>query len=100
MGATLSSRAQWTSVSDGAAGKLEINPQNEQLMMEIADFTEAFISKHPAEAVKIFKKPFVWNSGLDPISFTSLDDIEARFVFHSNLKELKFDFDSMTWVLS
>ncbi|RDD37641.1 Armadillo repeat-containing protein 4, partial [Trichoplax sp. H2] len=77
MGATLSSRAQWTSASEGAVGKLEINPQNEQLLTEIAEFTEVFPSKYPAEAEKIFNKPFTWNSSLDPISFTSLDEIEA-----------------------
>lgn len=94
MGATLSSRAQWTSVSDDAAGKLEINPQNEQLLMEIADFTQAFPSKHPAESVKIFNKPFVWKSGLDPISFTSLDDIEARLVFYHNYEKIVISLQS------
>ena len=73
MGATLSSRAQWTSASDHGKGKLEFTPQNEALLNDVITNVEMLVSQNPREADTVFKDPFKWHSTLKPDAFGSLN---------------------------
>lgn len=73
MGATLSSRAQWTSVSDRGRGKLEFTPQNEALVNDVISNVESLVSQNPREAETVFKEPFKWHSTLKSDAFGSLN---------------------------
>ena len=71
MGATLSSRIEWTSASD-KGGKLDFNKSNEELLLQILKYLEVLYKEHPREAAVLFKRPFVWNSSLPLSQFSSL----------------------------
>ncbi len=71
MGATLSSRAEWTSASD-KGGKLDFSKANEALLLEILKYVETLCNDHPREAIVIFKRPFVWKTSL---SFNQFDQL-------------------------
>ncbi|XP_032241492.2 outer dynein arm-docking complex subunit 2 [Nematostella vectensis] len=73
MGATLSSRAQWTSASDHGKGKLAFTPQNETLLNDIVQNIEGMVNKNPHEAEVVFKEPFKWHTHLKPEAFGSLN---------------------------
>ena len=75
MGATLSSRAQWTSVST-TGNKLDFTKSNEELLKDILSFVEAFPTQHPGEAGVVFKRPFVWETSLSPDKFLNLNEDE------------------------
>ena len=79
MGATLSSRAQWTSVS-ATGNKLDFTKSNEELLKDILSFVEAFPTQHPGEAGAVFKRPFVWETSLSPDKFLNLsaDEYDKR----------------------
>lgn len=81
MGATLSSRAQWTSVST-AGNKLDFTKSNEELLRDILSFVESFPTQHPSEAGVVFKRPFVWETSLSPDKLLNLDaDVyDKRFI--------------------
>lgn len=63
MGATLSSRAEWTSASE-KGGKLDFSKSNETLLLEILKYLENLCKERPREAMVVFKRPFVWNSSI------------------------------------
>lgn len=71
MGATLSSRAEWTSATD-KGGKLDFSKANEAVMLEILGYVEALCNDHPREATVLFKRPFVWSSSLSLTNFEKL----------------------------
>lgn len=71
MGATLSSRLQWTSASD-KGGKLDFSKANEAVLLEILKYIEVLCKDHSREATVVFKRPFVWESSLSPTSFDQL----------------------------
>ena len=81
MGATLSSRAQWTSVST-TGNKLDFTKSNEELLKDILSFVESFPSQHPSEAGVVFKRPFVWETSLSPDKFLNLseDEYDKRLI--------------------
>ncbi|XP_070570659.1 outer dynein arm-docking complex subunit 2-like isoform X2 [Ptychodera flava] len=70
MGQTLTRAAQWTSASDGGAGKLEFTPINETILNNIIKFVESFPGKHPKEAQMTFKKALEWQTSLEPSAFS------------------------------
>ena len=81
MGATLSSRAQWTSVST-TGNKLDFTKSNEELLKDILSFVESFPTQHPSEAGVVFKRPFVWETSLSPDKFLNLseDEYDKRLI--------------------
>ena len=81
MGATLSSRAQWTSVST-TTSKLDFTKSNEELLKDILSFVESFPTQHPCEAEVVFKRPFVWETSLTPDKFLNLstDEYDKRLM--------------------
>ena len=80
MGATLSSRVEWTSASS-KGGKLDFSKTNENIMREIVKYVENLCRNNPREAQVVFKHPFTWTSSLAFSSFHSLksgDEYELR----------------------
>ena len=80
MGATLSSRVEWTSASS-KGGKLDFSKTNENILREIVRYVQNLCRSHPREAQVVFKHPFAWNSPLDISTFHSLksgDEYELR----------------------
>ena len=80
MGATLSSRVEWTSASS-KGGKLDFSKTNESILREIVRYVENLTRSHPREAQVVFKHPFVWTSPLSLSTFQSLhsgDEYELR----------------------
>ena len=71
MGATLSSRVEWTSASQ-KGGKLDFSKTNENILREIVKYVETLCRSNPREAQVVFKHPFVWKSSLGLSSFDSL----------------------------
>lgn len=71
MGATLSSRIEWTSAGE-KGGKLDFNKSNEELLLQVLKYLEILYKEHPREASVLFKRPFVWNSSLPLSHFNSL----------------------------
>lgn len=63
MGATLSSRAEWTSATD-KGGRLDFSKANEAVLLDILGYVQALCSDHPREATVLFKRPFAWHSSL------------------------------------
>jgi hypothetical protein len=74
MGATLSSRAEWTSARD-KGGKLDFSKANEALLVEIMGYVEALCQEHAREATVLFKRPFVWSSSLLLSNFEELTSL-------------------------
>ncbi|XP_039379911.1 outer dynein arm-docking complex subunit 2 isoform X2 [Mauremys reevesii] len=64
MGVALTRAAQWTSAGSGT-GTLELTPLNESLLNDIIKFAENFSSRHPQEAVFVFREPLEWKTQLD-----------------------------------
>lgn len=79
MGATLSSRTEWTSASE-KGGKLDFSKANEELLMEILTNVETLSRDNPREASVLFKRPFAWNSSLALSHFDSLSQNENYVV--------------------
>lgn len=71
MGATLSSRAEWTSARE-KGGKLDFSKANEALLLEILRYVEILFKDHPREASVVFKRSFVWQSSLALSQFEKL----------------------------
>ena len=71
MGATLSSRVEWTSASS-KAGKLDFSKTNENILREIVKYLENLCRSNPREAQVVFKHPFLWSSPASLSSFESL----------------------------
>lgn len=71
MGATLSSRVEWTSASD-KGGKLDFSKTNENILREIVKYVETLCRNNPREALVVFKHPFVWQSSLGLSNFEPL----------------------------
>lgn len=85
MGATLSSRVEWTSASN-KGGKLDFSKTNENILREIVKYVENLCRNNPREAQVVFKHPFVWTSSLGLSNFSSLksgDDYVLRSVAES-----------------
>ena len=85
MGATLSSRVEWTSASN-KGGKLDFSKTNENILREIVKYVENLCRNNPREAQVVFKHPFVWTSSLTLSNFSSLksgDDYVLRLVAES-----------------
>lgn len=81
MGATLSSRAEWTSARD-KGGKLDFSKANEAVLLEILSYVEGLYKDHPREATVIFKRPFVWKSSLSLSKFENLRTVSNdEYVF-------------------
>ncbi len=72
MGATLSSRIQWTSAGD-KGGKLDFNKSNEELLVQVLKYLDVLNGEYPRESSVLFKRPFVWNSSLPLSQFSSLE---------------------------
>ncbi|KFO09321.1 Armadillo repeat-containing protein 4 [Balearica regulorum gibbericeps] len=64
MGAALARAAQWTAAGSGT-GTLEITPLNESLLNQIIKFVDDFSTRHPQEAVFVFREPLEWKTQLD-----------------------------------
>lgn len=81
MGATLSSRAEWTSATD-KGGKLDFSKANEAVLLDILGYVQALCSDHPREATVLFKRPFVWSSSLNLEKLSKLPSGEyiSRYV--------------------
>ena len=75
MGATLSSRAEWTSANE-KGGKLDFSKTNESLLLETLKYVQALCKDHPREACVVFKRPFVWKSSLSLPGFDNLKQDE------------------------
>jgi len=73
MGATLSSRVEWTSASD-KGGKLDFSKTNENILREIVKYVETLCRNNPREAQVVFKHPFVWKS---PLSLSNFEPLRA-----------------------
>jgi len=72
MGQTLASAVQWTPATEnGGRGKLELTKANEVILNKIIAFVDGFSSKHNAESKLTFKEPFIWNTDLSPLEFSS-----------------------------
>ena len=81
MGATLSSRTEWTSARD-KGGKLDFSKTNEAVLVEILKYVESLCREHPREATVLFKRPFVWRSSLAFTDFERLRQIpNEEYVF-------------------
>ena len=81
MGATLSSRTEWTSATD-KGGKLDFSKANEAVLVEILKYVEDLCKEHPREATVVFKRPFVWKSSLAFNQFERLKQIpNEEYVF-------------------
>lgn len=74
MGATLSSRAEWTSARE-KGGKLDFSKANEALLLEILSYVETLCKEHPRETTVVFKRPFTWLSSLDLTQLEKLRNI-------------------------
>ena len=74
MGASLSTRAEWTSAAGGtgSSGKLEFSKQNESLLIDLARYVQHLVSGHQREADVVFKRPFQWKSRLSASDFQQL----------------------------
>ena len=72
MGATLSSRAEWTSARE-KGGKLDFSKANEALLLEILGYVETLSLEYSREALVVFKRPFVWSSSLPVSAFEKLN---------------------------
>ncbi|NXP00246.1 ARMC4 protein, partial [Certhia brachydactyla] len=68
MGVALARAAQWTAAGS-ATGTLEITPLNQYLLNQIIKFAEDFSTKHPQEAVYVFREPLEWETQLDSSVF-------------------------------
>lgn len=81
MGATLSSRIEWTSAGE-TGGKLDFSRSNEQLLHDMLSYVETIATEHPTEAGAVFKRPFVWNTWLQLSNFSGLsrDLYDIRYV--------------------
>ncbi|KFP36880.1 Armadillo repeat-containing protein 4, partial [Chlamydotis macqueenii] len=64
MGVALARAAQWTAAGSGT-GTLEITPLNESLLNQIIKFAEDFSTRHPQEAMFVFREPLEWKTQLD-----------------------------------
>ena len=71
MGATLSSRTQWTSASS-KGGILNFSTGDGQLLSEISRFIDDLCKFHSLEASLVFKTPFKWKSKTSWPQFNSL----------------------------
>ena len=81
MGATLSSRAEWTSAG-GSTGKLDFSRNNEQLLQDISSYVETITNDHLHESEVQFQRPFIWTTSLPVSVFSTVssDDYDIRFV--------------------
>eukprot|EP00075_Anas_platyrhynchos_P017118 XP_027306371.1 armadillo repeat-containing protein 4 isoform X1 [Anas platyrhynchos] len=79
MGAALARAAQWTAAGYGT-GTLEITPLNEALLNQIIKFAEDFSTRHPQEAVVVFKEPLEWKTQLDSSAFGEGYEIDGETV--------------------
>ena len=73
MGATLSSRTEWTSASE-KGGKLDFSKADGELLLEILKHVETLCRDYPREASVQFKRPFLWKSSLVFSQFNSLSN--------------------------
>ena len=83
MGATLSSRAEWTSARD-KGGKLDFSKANEALLLEILGYVESLCMEHHREASVVFKRAFAWQSSLAFAQFHKLKHEEDYVVRYSS----------------
>nr|XP_013047199.2 outer dynein arm-docking complex subunit 2 isoform X3 [Anser cygnoides] len=79
MGAALARAAQWTAAGYGT-GTLEITPLNEALLNQIIKFAEDFSTRHPQEAVVVFKEPLEWKTQLGCSAFGEGYEIDGATV--------------------
>ncbi|XP_069715550.1 outer dynein arm-docking complex subunit 2 [Phaenicophaeus curvirostris] len=77
MGVALSKAFQWTTVDSGT-DTLEVTPLNENLLKQIIKFAVDFSSKHPQEAVFVFREPLEWETRLDYSIFEQGEGYEIR----------------------
>ena len=75
MGQTLQKAAEWTSAREGAGGKLEYTPANENILNKIIQFTEGFGGQNPDEAGIQFKQALTWITTLNASHFSGGDYI-------------------------
>uniref|UniRef100_A0A8B9I0Z0 Outer dynein arm docking complex subunit 2 n=1 Tax=Anser brachyrhynchus TaxID=132585 RepID=A0A8B9I0Z0_9AVES len=79
MGAALARAAQWTAAGYGT-GTLQITPLNEALLNQIIKFAEDFSTRHPQEAVVVFKEPLEWKTQLGCSAFGEGYEIDGATV--------------------
>ena len=101
MGAALSSRAEWTSASEGK-GKLDFSKTNEALLSDVVHYVEALCREHQREAEVVFKRSFVWTSSLSLSSFDRLKppDYTTRYYISSSIAAIYLLFLSDNAVVS
>jgi hypothetical protein len=75
MGATISSRIEWSSAS-GSKKKIDYSRSNESILHDILSYVETLTTDYPSEAQVEFKLPFVWTSSLQISNFSSLSPQE------------------------
>ena len=88
MGATISSRIEWSSAS-GSKKKIDYSRSNESILHDILSYVETLTTDYPSEAQVEFKLPFVWTSSLQISNFSSLSpqEYDKRF----DLEIYRFD---------
>ncbi|NXY41729.1 ARMC4 protein, partial [Ceuthmochares aereus] len=77
MGVALSKAAQWTT-SDSGTDTLEITPLNKSLLKQIIKFAVDFSTRHPQEAVFVFREPLEWEPQLDYSLFGQEEGYEIQ----------------------
>ena len=78
MGATLSTRAEWSAATSGSSGaKLEFGQRNESLLRDLNDYVTTLVTEHSREARVVFKRPFEWRSKLRTNDFESIKASES-----------------------
>jgi hypothetical protein len=70
MGASLSSRFEWSS-NDHSSNHLSTSVQNQDLLYELASMITQIAIKNPGEAKAEFKKAIQWHSSLLPTLFAN-----------------------------
>ena len=82
MGATISSRLEWSSVS-ASKRKIDYSRSNESILHDILNYVENVATDYPSEAEVEFKQPFVWASSLQISNFGSLNvqEYDKRYTY-------------------
>ena len=86
MGASLSSRFEWSQGSTETSGHLLTSTQNQALLYELISFIHQIAAKNSVEAKAEFKKGVQWTTALTPSLFTNSE------LFTVQLSNSKYDY--------
>lgn len=88
MGASLSSRFEWSPGATETSGNLLTSAQNQALLYELIAFINQIAAKNSVEAKAEFKKGVQWITDLNPSLFSNS---ESFIVQQANTKYFRID---------